>query len=158
MLWRKYSGFSWRVTMCGKIKDYWGFIRCICWAFKLLVHDLPLPEPNKLAPTFCSGNDGQKMVTCHYYKTVVCVDPSTEYYIIRWGPESCGHNHAKPMEKIISQVVFWQQYCHYQIIHSTSSHAFLGLWGMWRTKPYSHIVVFPDPGELHHPSSLAVFL
>lgn len=37
---------------------------------------------------------------------LLCVDPSIEYYIIHWGPEFCGHNQTKPMEKTTSQVVY----------------------------------------------------
>ncbi|XP_056884134.1 anosmin-1a isoform X1 [Takifugu flavidus] len=47
--------------------------------------------------------DGQLQVHVYWQKPL---DPSIEYYIIRWGPEFCGHNQTKPMAKTTSQESF----------------------------------------------------
>uniref|UniRef100_H3DAG6 Anosmin 1a n=1 Tax=Tetraodon nigroviridis TaxID=99883 RepID=H3DAG6_TETNG len=46
--------------------------------------------------------DGQLQVHVYWQKTL---DPS-EYYLIHWGPEFCGHNQTKPMETITTQESF----------------------------------------------------
>ncbi|XP_068164984.1 anosmin-1a [Antennarius striatus] len=47
--------------------------------------------------------DGQLQVHVYWQSSM---DPSVEFYRIRWGPESCGHNQTRPMEKTTTQENF----------------------------------------------------
>ncbi|XP_040888749.1 anosmin-1a [Toxotes jaculatrix] len=47
--------------------------------------------------------DGQLRVHVYWQSST---DPSVEFYRIQWGPEYCGHNQTRPMEKTVTQESF----------------------------------------------------
>ncbi|XP_042337358.1 anosmin-1-like, partial [Plectropomus leopardus] len=47
--------------------------------------------------------DGQLQVHVYWQSST---DPSADFYRVQWGPEYCGHNKTKPMEKTTTQETF----------------------------------------------------